>query len=462
MTALLLYALIISATLTAAAWIVDRLLRPLRLQTRFVWLAAISLTVLLVALAPVRIAQRDADRAARAASAMTVADGSSETGRSTFAMRLASQVIEASDRLPFAIDRAATVLWLAATTGAFLYFVGGYRRQRKLLRAAPSVHVSDALVRLSEDFGPAVVGVHRAEIVVPRWLLARHPSEQRLVITHEVEHLRAHDPALLSVAAAATVLLAWNPLAWWSFSRLRLAAELDCDARVLRRGTPTDVYGSLLIDLTAASQSLRLGAIAFAERPSQLERRLVAMTDRPASTSRRRIALTSAAAVALVATLYACASEPLVPEREVVFEERVLPRESNAVAPLVRRPGEIVEERELPRDASLGNYSELRRSDVYFDFQVDRPVNPIPGSGSPRYPAALRSAGVSGEVLAQFVVGTDGRVDVSTFKAVRSTDAQFTQAILDALPSMRFTPAQVGDAAVKQLVQQPFVFQIAK
>ena len=57
---------------------------------------------------------------------------------------------------------------------------------------------------------------------------------------------------------------------------------------------------------------------------------------------------------------------------------------------------------------------------------------------------------------------TDGRVDISTFKAVKSSNARFTRAVLDSLPSMRFKPAETGGAPVKQLIQQPFVFQLAK
>jgi len=459
MTALVLYALVISTTLAAAAWLVERLLRPLRAQTRFVWLAAMSLSTVLVAVAPIRVAQREAARARAEASASAGRDTDGTLGRSNFAMRLAAQVVEAGDRLPFALDRAVALLWIAASAGALLYFVGGYRRQRRLLAASPRVEVSRVPARLSDAFGPAVVGVRRAEIVVPRWLLARPLEEQRLVLVHEAEHLRAQDPAVLTGAAALTVLLAWNPVAWWSFARLRLAAELDCDARVLRAGTPTDVYGALLIDLTAASQGLRLGALAFAARPSQLERRLVAMTDRPASSSRRRLALSGAAAVALAATLYACTSGPLVAEREVL-EERELPRMIPDGAPAARAGGGVVVERELPRDRSAGGFTV--RPDIYFDFQVEQVATPLPGSGSPRYPSDLRSAGVGGEVLAQFVVGTDGRVDVSTLKVIRSSDPRFTQAIRDALPSMRFAPATVGGSKVKQLIQQPFVFQLAK
>ena len=39
----------------------------------------------------------------------------------------------------------------------------------------------------------------------------------------------------------------------------------------------------------------------------------------------------------------------------------------------------------------------------------------------------LRSANVEGEVLAQFVVDTTGRADMSTFKVLKSTHELFTQ-----------------------------------
>jgi len=38
----------------------------------------------------------------------------------------------------------------------------------------------------------------------------------------------------------------------------------------------------------------------------------------------------------------------------------------------------------------------------------------------------------------------------------------FAAAVLTALPSMRFLPAEVGGNKVKQLVQQPFAFNIVK
>jgi protein TonB len=98
----------------------------------------------------------------------------------------------------------------------------------------------------------------------------------------------------------------------------------------------------------------------------------------------------------------------------------------------------------------------------YFEFQVEKPVMQAPNSATPQYPDILRQASVEGDVLATFVVDTTGRADVSTFKVLRSTHDLFTTAVRQALPRMRFIPAEVGGRKVKQLVQQPFTFAIVR
>jgi protein TonB len=74
----------------------------------------------------------------------------------------------------------------------------------------------------------------------------------------------------------------------------------------------------------------------------------------------------------------------------------------------------------------------------------------------------LKAGGIEGEVLAQFVVDTTGRAEAGTFKVLKSSHELFTVAVRNALPSMRFLTAEVGGRKVKQLVQQPFTFAIAK
>ena len=111
-----------------------------------------------------------------------------------------------------------------------------------------------------------------------------------------------------------------------------------------------------------------------------------------------------------------------------------------------------------PRDST----APVNTDQPYFEFQVEKQVQQIPGTGNLQYPDMLRSANVEGEVLAQFVVDAEGRYEAGSFKVLKSTHELFTQAVTNALPNMRFYPAEVGGKKVPQLVQQPFTFSLTK
>ena len=98
----------------------------------------------------------------------------------------------------------------------------------------------------------------------------------------------------------------------------------------------------------------------------------------------------------------------------------------------------------------------------YFDFQVEKAAAAIPGSGSPAYPELLKSSGVEGEALVQFIVDTTGRAELGSFKVLRASHDAFGQAVRAALPRMRFLPAEIGGRRVRMLVQQPFAFALNK
>jgi TonB family protein len=98
----------------------------------------------------------------------------------------------------------------------------------------------------------------------------------------------------------------------------------------------------------------------------------------------------------------------------------------------------------------------------YFEYQVERQVRIAPGSPSPRYPEALKAANVEGEALVQFVVDTTGRAEMATFKVLKSSHYDFTEAVRSALPEMRFTSAENGGRKVRQLVQHPFTFALSR
>ncbi len=98
----------------------------------------------------------------------------------------------------------------------------------------------------------------------------------------------------------------------------------------------------------------------------------------------------------------------------------------------------------------------------YFEFQVEKPAAMAPGTNNMQYPEMLRSAQVEGTVLASFEVDTMGRANMSTFKVLRSDHELFTNAVKNALPRIRYLPAEIGGRKVRQLVQQPFVFSLAR
>jgi protein TonB len=92
---------------------------------------------------------------------------------------------------------------------------------------------------------------------------------------------------------------------------------------------------------------------------------------------------------------------------------------------------------------------------------VEREVVPL-GGAAPRYPETLRGAGVEGEVIAEFVVDTTGRVEPATVTFAQRAHPLFEQAVRQALRGMRFRPAEAGGRTVRQLVRQPFVFALQR
>jgi len=98
-------------------------------------------------------------------------------------------------------------------------------------------------------------------------------------------------------------------------------------------------------------------------------------------------------------------------------------------------------------------------ADRYFEFQVDSQAVLAPLMEL-KYPVAQRKAGVEGEVIVQFVVGTDGTPDMATFEVLKSNQAAFTEAAQAALATAKFKPAMKDGRPVKQVVQLPFVFSL--
>lgn len=96
---------------------------------------------------------------------------------------------------------------------------------------------------------------------------------------------------------------------------------------------------------------------------------------------------------------------------------------------------------------------------IFTSDQVDEPARPDSTlSLETVYPSALNAAHVPGLVIAEFVVGSSGRVEDETFGVVSSTHPLFTEAVRNAVRKATFRPALIKGTPVRQLVHQPFEF----
>ncbi|HYW06683.1 MAG TPA: M56 family metallopeptidase [Longimicrobium sp.] len=284
----MMYSLLVGTLVAAAGWTLEEVCRLTRLPVRWVWIAALATTLGMLAIAPLRPAP---PRIALPAATVAPAAESAPERDGGMLARIAGAADEARTALDRSLGAAVSLAggvpgvalaggW-AALSLALIAIGGATLRRARRERGGWPLHEMDGTpVRVAPGVGPAVLGVRAPEVVVPRWLLEAPEDEQRLVVMHEREHIAARDPLVLAMGCVAAALVPWNPAAWWMLRRLRQATELDCDARVLRRGVHRGAYGSLLIDMAGRGPGLALGAPALAGSPSSLQRRLRAMNVR--------------------------------------------------------------------------------------------------------------------------------------------------------------------------------------
>ncbi|MEZ6038404.1 MAG: M56 family metallopeptidase [Planctomycetota bacterium] len=134
---------------------------------------------------------------------------------------------------------------------------------------------------------PYVCTIGRARLCVPARALLRCPPRGRAaVLAHELAHLRRLDHHVARAELLLQALLWWHPLFWFARARMRMWAELACDAIAVRTvpGASLD-YATLLVDAVAAPATRGHNAVVLASRPSaraDFERRLTMILNDPA------------------------------------------------------------------------------------------------------------------------------------------------------------------------------------
>ena len=268
-----LYVLVVTALLSVGAWLAERIMASLRWPRRGIWLAALALAVVVPAwrlpgalpgLSPTQLLVPAAAQAARPRQAVTpLASGASRAPHRIWTAATYEHVL-----LGFLIG------WGVLTAVLIGRLIAAQIALRHRSRDWTVVEADGIACAVSEDLGPAVLGCRRPRIVIPRWVLSEPAPGRHAVLTHEHEHLCAHDGRCLLAARVLVALLPWNLPLWWLWRRLSLAIEVDCDARVVRRGISPERYGEALSALIARAAPVPRPPGGVFERCAQLGPRI--------------------------------------------------------------------------------------------------------------------------------------------------------------------------------------------
>ncbi|MGH8298890.1 MAG: M56 family metallopeptidase [Steroidobacteraceae bacterium] len=286
-----LYVLVVGMFLSVGAWFAERIAASFGWPRRGVWLAAMAFSIAVPAwrlpgalpqsspvqlMAPAaatgtpRAAPRSAHHATAPAEAASAREARTPTASRSSRPMHRFWTPAVYERVLLAFLAGWGVLSVASIVRLILAGVALRNRSRHW----PVTTLDDVTVTVSDGLGPAVLGILHPRIIVPRWLLEEAAKRRSAVLSHESEHLRAHDGRWLLAGLLLVTLLPWNLPLRWLWRRLRLAIEVDCDARVVRRGLQPVAYGEELLAIATRTPPAPRVAIGLFERHSHLARRV--------------------------------------------------------------------------------------------------------------------------------------------------------------------------------------------
>lgn len=148
---------------------------------------------------------------------------------------------------------------------------------------------------------PMISGLLRPKVMLPADAAGWPQERRRIVLLHELAHIRRADIPMHLLARIAVTCYWWNPLAWIAWREFLNERERATDDLVLSAGTRASDYAGHLVEVARSmrqNHAISTAAVAMAHH-SPLEGRVRAILD--ANRNRRAPGLASAVAAALLA-----------------------------------------------------------------------------------------------------------------------------------------------------------------
>ncbi len=183
---------------------------------------------------------------------------------------------------PLAVERSSIYPWMsvlsfvwglgflvaAVRLGIAARGISNWRKNSSLVDCVDRIEIRS----LTGLRSPVAAGVFRPVVFVPEAWSCWSDDTRGIVLDHEMNHHRRHDPLSRWIAEIACAVNGYNPLVLWMARRLTVQCEFACDALVLSNGVPASDYARLLCDF--AEDKMPSGPVLAMSVHSTLESRV--------------------------------------------------------------------------------------------------------------------------------------------------------------------------------------------
>jgi TonB family protein len=414
------------------------------------------------------------------------------------------------------------IAWLCGAALMFARLAIGHMRMRRVLAGSVRIRESEwkqlienlggklNVVRSPQTDVPLTYGPLRPTVVLPCDSDSWTADRRRVVLLHELAHVRRMDPLWHLLANVVLALHWFNPLAWMAAAQFRREQERSCDDSVLLFGTRPAAYAEHLIDLarSIAEPGARWPTAALGMAESiDLESRVHALLDSGRerhTVSRRFCGATIGAVIATIVPLAALHAQSsgvaslsgsvydpsgaALPNATILlrnlkgsneeiaqanaagqYEFRGIPAASYALE--ARVPGFAMLQQPdvtLASGATVHLNLTLRLGEVNENVEVlgrgPRPITNGPpqrirvggnvqatrliSKVQPVYPPDAEAEGVEGAVLLRAVISNEGNL-LSTTVLNTGIDARLSKAATDAVSQWKYQPTLLNGQPVE-------------
>jgi TonB family protein len=305
----------------------------------------------------------------------------------------------------------------------------------KLLDMKTSVQVALS----SSAAVPFLWGIVQPIIILPATAPNWSTPELRMVLLHELAHVKRRDIIWQMVGVIAGTTHWFNPLVWFAQKRLIVEAEQACDDCVLCTGADAHTYAEHLLEIARSAGNLPWFAparVAMAHR-TRLEGRLMSiLQNRRRVTVLKRRMTTLAAAVTVLFVLPIAGVQLSAAGSSTMTDMSLSNFEASSAA-----SGDSESDEKKESDAKT---EDLPGPD---DFVAVTTVPKMLVCDPAVYPDSAEKAGLEGDVWIQALVDTQGKVRDCRVKTSSGHKA-LDRAALKAACACIYTPAMKDDKPV--------------